>query len=75
MSKVLASEELYGTYIQHIVNLIEQYGQVDGDHHLRWVIDQIARVVWGERYDEWVESMCAGEEGPDTYGYDAGIAP
>ena len=51
MSKVLASEELYGTYIQHIVNLIEQYGQVDGDHHLRWVIDQIARVVWGGRYD------------------------
>ena len=26
---------------------IEMYGQTDGDHHSKWVIDQIARILKG----------------------------
>lgn len=26
-------------------------------------------------YLSWVRSMCAGEDGPETYAYDEGIAP
>jgi hypothetical protein len=26
---------------------IERYGQIDGDHHKTWVIDQVARILMG----------------------------
>ena len=26
-------------------------------------------------YRAWVRDICAGEDGPETYGYDEGIAP
>nr|EGP0388349.1 hypothetical protein [Salmonella enterica] len=29
----------------------------------------------GERYDQVVASACAGEDGPDTWRWDTGIAP
>jgi len=36
------------------------------------------RINTGEpskKYKDWVIEMCDGEDGPDTYGYDEGIAP
>lgn len=79
---------------------IGSYGQIDGDHHKLWVLDQVARILKGtpvickearwndgtinlrvttgkpsQEYKKWVKEMCAGEDGPDTYGYDVGIAP
>ena len=57
------------------MDIIERYGQIDGDHHKAWVIDQIARCLLGADYEAWVTEMRAGEEGPDTYGYEEGIAP
>lgn len=87
-----------------ILRYIEQYGQIDGDHHKAWVLDQIAQIIhdtpietciaeWklddnkiltedryhlgepSEQYAEWVETMCDGRDGPETYSYDPGIAP
>lgn len=79
---------------------IERYGQIDGEHHKLWVLDQVARILNGTpiiiklaswsngtseyristgepspQYFEWVSQMRAGEDGPNTYGYDIGIAP
>lgn len=28
-----------------------------------------------EEYHQWVAEMCDGEDGPETYSYDCGIAP
>jgi hypothetical protein len=61
--------------VDKALGLIECYGQVDGDHHKAWVIDQIARVLLGDDYDTWVKAQEAGEDGPETYPYETGIAP
>lgn len=79
---------------------IERYGQIDGDHHKGWVLDQVARLHKGVKpiialaewanghqewrvslgcetdcYKKWVKDMKDGEDGPETYDYDPGIAP
>ena len=51
------------------------YGQIDGAHHKAWTIDQIVRALTGEDYDRVIAEACDGEDGPDTYGWDVGIAP
>lgn len=61
--------------IDNALSIIEMYGGIDGAHHKTWVIDQVARALTGDDYDEWVELMCAGEDGPNTYEWDEGIAP
>lgn len=58
-----------------VMNMIEQYGQIDGGHHKAWVLDQIARIIKGDKYEHWVKQMKAGEDGLDTYSYDEGIPP
>lgn len=52
-----------------------QYGGIDGGHHKMWVIDQMVRALTGENYGAWVAAANAGEDGPDTYEWDEGIAP
>jgi hypothetical protein len=79
---------------------IEMFGQIDGDHHKAWLLDQLARIKYGtpvvlkcahwsdlymeerfsldkpsEEYLQWVCLMRDGEDGPDTYSYEEGIAP
>jgi hypothetical protein len=52
------------------------YGQIDGSHHKSWVIDQMVRAIVGEdRYKEFVILYKDGEDGPETYTWDEGIAP
>lgn len=51
------------------------YGQDDGAHHKAWVIDQMVRALTGSAYDEWIAAFRAGEDGPETYSWDEGIAP
>lgn len=60
---------------EQIKELILQYGGIDGDHHKQWLIDQILRGVTGEHYDVTVEQWNHGEDGPNTYEWDIGIAP
>jgi hypothetical protein len=50
-------------------------GAFDGGHHKQWVIDQMVRILAGADYLKWVAEHCDGEDGPDTYEWDEGIAP
>jgi hypothetical protein len=52
-----------------------KYGGIDGGHHKTWVIDQMVRKLTGKRYEQWVQEAKAGEDGPNTYDWDVGIAP
>ena len=45
-----------------------------GCNHKAWVIDQMVRVLAGDRYDDIVRDACDGEEGPDTYEWDCVVA-
>ncbi len=56
------------------IELIEEYGWIDGGHHKQWVLDQIIRVLVKD-YDEWKRGFCDGEDGQETYEWDEGIAP
>lgn len=60
---------------QKALDLILRYGGIDGAHHKQWVLDQVVRALTGDKYDEWVATYCDGEDGPDTYAWDEGIAP
>ena len=61
--------------ISSALDIAISYGQIDGNHHKTWVIDQIVRALAGEEYDEIIRNACDGEDGPETYGWDTGIAP
>lgn len=61
--------------IAKALDLARSYGGTDGDHHKAWVIDQIVRVLTGDGYAEFVRRARAGEDGPETYDWNVGIAP
>ena len=61
--------------LSDILDLVHRYGGTNESHHLRWVVDQVARLAAGDRYAEWVRRQRAGEDGPDTYTWDEGIPP
>lgn len=60
--------------IDKIKQILWDYSQIDGAYHKAWVIDQIARVVYGEQYEEFVNDYENGEDG-EEYEWDCGIAP
>lgn len=57
------------------LEIARRYGQDDGAHHKAWVIDQMVRALTGSGYDAWIAGFCVGEDGPETYSWDEGIAP
>jgi hypothetical protein len=59
------------------IGLIEEYGGTDGAHHKQWLIDQILRILLEdeESYIKWLKAYCAGDNWPDEYEWDEGIAP
>ena len=59
---------------QEALDLIAQYGGVDGAHHKQWLLDQLVRKL-ANNYEEWVERYQDGEDGAETYLWDEGIAP
>lgn len=62
--------------VERALEMAEECGQFDGAHHKAWVIDQMVRALLGpKRYERWVAAYRAGEDGPDTYEWDEGIAP
>lgn len=61
--------------INEAIDLAVRYGGIDGDHHKAWVIDQMVRILSGEKYEQIVREACDGEDGPDTYSWETGIAP
>lgn len=63
--------------IEKALALINNYGGIDGGHHKTWVIDQVVRIlcVTDEKYREWVKEHQQGENGPEIYEWEIGIAP
>jgi len=61
--------------ITNALYIASQYGSIDGAHHKAWVIDQMVRALTRNGYKKWVIDQKAGEDGPDTYDWDEGIAP
>lgn len=57
------------------IGIAVKYGGIDGAHHKDWVIDQMVRILSGDDYERIVDEARAGEDGPDTYAWEEGIAP
>jgi hypothetical protein len=57
------------------IELIVKYGGIDGAHHKDWVLDQVVRLLAGSEYENVIREAKAGEDGPNTYDWDEGIAP
>lgn len=61
--------------IEKVLELLFQYGQIDGDHHKTWVIDQIVRILTGDKYKEWIKEYTYDKETGECYSWNKGIAP
>ena len=61
--------------IKKVLELIFQYGQIDGEHHKMWEIDQTVRILAGKKYDKWINDYIYDEETGDCYSWNKGIAP
>ena len=71
MSKHLTYKER----VDEALELAVRYGQIDGNHHKMWVIDQMVRVLSGSGYEGLVKYAKQGDEGENTYDWDIGVAP
>lgn len=62
---------------KQVIELAVKYGQINGEHHKMWVIDQIIRIIAAPdgAYEEIIREAKAGEDGPETYDWDVGIPP
>ena len=70
----------YAERISHALDLAFSFGQTDGAHHKAWVIDRMVRALLLDdgddaEYQHAIESYCKGEDGPNTYEWDKGVAP
>ena len=61
--------------IDKALELARKYGGIDGDHHKAWVIDQMVRKLTGPAYAIFILEAKHGEDGPNTYTWNEGIAP
>lgn len=59
----------------NILGLVFECGQIDGEHHKTWVIDQIVRILTENDYDKWVQHYEYDEATGEEYTWDIGIAP
>lgn len=57
--------------INEATALIHNTGGIDGSHHKQWVIDQVLRILTGEKYDEWINDY----NDPEYPEWDQGVAP
>ncbi len=60
--------------IKKALDLIMDYGSIDGGHHKQWILDQVVRILVDD-YQSWIDAHNQGEDGPNTYEWDEGIAP
>lgn len=63
--------------ITKALGLAWQYGQIDGNHHKMWVIDQMVRVLCGseKEYKKWIDKYERPLKDGDYYSWDKGINP
>lgn len=71
----LAPSETATSPAKAALDLIHQYAGIDGAHHKQWLLDQLVRTMTGDGYAAWIKEWQAGEDGPETYLWDEGIAP
>lgn len=57
------------------IALAVKHGGTYGAHHKAWVIDQMVRFLTWDHYERVVANAKHGEDGPETYEWDCGIAP
>jgi hypothetical protein len=57
------------------LSIAMRFGQADDACHKAWVIDQMVLALTGDGYAKWIANFRRGEQGPDTYSWDHGIAP
>lgn len=60
--------------IRCALDVAYRFAQTDGAYKA-WVIDQMVRELLGHDYATWVHDYCKGEDGPETYSWNEGIAP
>lgn len=65
----------YASRIDNAIAMVVNFGGVDGAHHKDWTLDQTVRILAGKEYERIISEACDGEDGPDTYTWDVGIAP
>lgn len=78
MDAIIRPERLPDTDTDRIelaAEMLLHNGGFDGDHHKMWAIDQALRLLLGDRYDQAIAEWRDGEDGPETYDWDTGIAP
>lgn len=75
--KKKAANNIVEERIQKALRVAWSYGQIGGDHHKTWVIDQMVRELCGseEEYKKWVDLYEAPIGYEDYYKWDIGIAP
>lgn len=61
--------------VELAVEVLVETGQEDGAHHKMWTIDQALRILLGDKYEQAITDYCDGEDGPEAYSWDVGIAP
>jgi len=71
------SEDERAKRIAEALDIALRYGGIDGAHHKTWVIDQMVRALVNKPhgYEAFIRWAKAGDDGPDTYEWDEGIAP
>jgi hypothetical protein len=57
------------------LDVARRFGGIPNDHHKAWVIDQMCRALLGDDYGQFVADAKSGDDGPETYPWDVGIAP
>lgn len=68
-------DQVKDSKIKKALILIQKYRGTDGAHHKDWVIDQVTRSLLEGDYGDFVREYMSGEDGPNTYEWEEGIAP
>ncbi len=71
MKATVTNEQPKAHEIEQIKQILQDFSQIDGAHHKAWCLDQIARIIYGEDYEDFIEEYCENGE----YSWDCGIAP
>lgn len=70
----MTDEENYKAKIRSALDIIFQYGGIDGGHHKQWVLDQVVRVL-SDDYEKWLSEYEADLDNGDFCEWDKGTPP